>query len=252
MSFLSSLFGRRTDEDVEDTEQQEEAGSEQEPAHGRRVSDFPELHPGMSLSVTIHKGEPLLAGRLTEHNDKEISIERKPGQLSFATCALGTEACVRGISNASMPFDLKGVVVESTRVKCRIKDLEVIPYNENRVNFRLTLHTPISLYDQNDALLESPEEAELVDISVTGACFQSEYIHGEGEVLKMKVQIEDYVPRTLLGQIIRVEEAEDNKFRYGFLFAQLNDAETSALTKELFNVQVGYKREHRRDGPGHW
>ncbi len=251
MSFLSSLFGRRTDEDVEDLEEQEEE-AEQEPAHGRRVSDFPDLHSGMSLSVTIHKGEPLLAGRLTECSGREISIERKPGQLSFATCALGTEACVRGISDASMPFDLKGVIVESTRVKCRVKDLEVIPYNENRVNFRLTLHAPISLYDQDDTLLENPEEAELVDISVTGACFQSEYIHGEGEVLRMKVQIEDYVPRTILGQVIRVEEAEDNKFRYGFLFAQLDELETSTLTKELFNVQVGYKRERRRDGPGHW
>lgn len=246
MGFLSSIFGRR-----EEPEETLEPEQEREAEHGKRTG-FPDLHMGMTLHVTINKGEPFLVGRLTAFSDDELTIERQPGQLSFDTCPVGTDTVVRGYRDTTMPFDLKGTIAESSRVKCRVKDLEVIPYNEGRANFRLVLHTPISMYDPDDTLLENPEECELVDISVTGACFQSEYIHGEGEVLRMKVQIEDYVPRTLLGQIVRVDTLPDSKFRYGFLFAQLEDRETSALTRELFNVQLGKKREHKRDGPGHW
>ncbi len=246
MGFLSSIFGRHEEpEEIVEEEEERETRRERRPT-------FPDLHKGMTLHVNINKGAPLLVGRLTAFSSNELTIERQPGQISFDTCPLGTSVVIRGYRETTMPFDLKGTVTESSRVKCRIKDVEVIPYNENRANFRLVLHTPISLYDPDDSLLENPEECELVDISVTGACFQSEYIHGEGEVLRMKVQIEDYVPRTLLGQVVRVETLPDSKFRYGFLFAQLDDRETSSLTRELFNVQLGNKREHKRDNLGHW
>lgn len=246
MGFLSSIFRRH--EEPEETVEEEQ---DRETQHERRTG-FPDLHMGMTLHVNINKGEPLLVGRLTAFTESELTVERQPGQLAFETCPVGADAVVRGYRETTMPFDLKGTIAESTRVKCRIKDLEVIPYNENRANFRLVLHTPVSLFDPDDTLLENPEECELVDISVTGACFQSEYIHGEGEVLRMRVQIEDYVPRTLLGQIVRVDALPDSKFRYGFLFAQLDDRETSSLTRELFNVQLGNKREHKRGGPGNW
>lgn len=246
MGFLSSIFGRH-----EEPEETVEAEQDRETQHEQRTR-FPDLHMGMTLHVSIDKGDSLLTGRLTAFSDDELTIERQPGQLSFDTCPVGADVVVRGYRETTMPVDLKGTIAESSRVKCRVKDLAVIPYNESRANFRLVLHTPISLYDPDDTLMGNPEECELVDISVTGACFQSEYIHCEGEVLRMKVQIEDYVPRILLGQIVRVESLPDNKFRYGFLFAQLEDREADSLTRELFNVQLGKKREHKRDGLGHW
>jgi len=247
MGFLSSLFGRQDDD--EDEEELEEIDSETE---GTVSSVCPDLREGTVLQVTIHNGEPLLTGRVTEFSDTELTLERRPGQFSFNICAVGTDAHLRGYSEKKMPFDLKGVIEESTRMKCRVKKLELIPYSEQRVSFRLTLHSPITLYDQNDAALESPEDAELVDVSITGACFESEFIHGEGEILRMRFQIGNYVPRTLLGQVVRVQECGDGKFRYGFLFAQLDDRETTALTRELFNAQTENLREKRRNGPGHW
>ncbi len=253
MGFLSSLFGRRDDEEEEELEEIEEEQAEEEEETKPADDLSSKIHTGTVLQVTIHKGEPLLSGRVTAFTGTELTLERTPGQLSFETCAIGTDAHLRGYEkNNSTPFDLKGVIAESTRMKCQIKNLELIPYSEQRVNFRLTLHTPVKLFEQDDTRMENPEDAELVDVSVTGACFQSEYIHGEGEILRMKFQINDYVPRTLLGQIVRVQDCGDGKFRYGFLFAQLDDQQTNALTRELFNAQVGHKRVHSRKGYGSW
>ncbi len=251
MGFLSSLFRRPDDvEEMEESEEMDGIGEEEQLKPS--ASKFPKLRVGMDLAVTIHKGEPLLAGRLTRFSGTELTIERKPGQLSFDTCAIGADVRIRGYGDDAMPFDLKGSVTESSRMKLSVKGLEQIVYDESRNNFRLSLSSPVTLYDPEDAQMKNPEEAELVNISVTGACFQTEYIHCEGEVLRIKFQLQDYIPRTLLGQIVRVEETPDGKFRYGFLFAQLSDMESNALTRELFNIQTGYRKERKREGPGHW
>lgn len=229
-----------------------------DPAREQKVeappANFPELFTGILLTVSIQEGKPLLAGRLTAFTHEDLTIERTPGQLSFDTCSLGTTAYVRGTASGSnVPFDLKGNVAESTRVVCRIKNLKVVPHDEQRANFRLPIGTDVSLYYQDDERFQNPEKCKLVNISIGGACIESEYIHTEGEVLRLRVQIEEYTPMVFLGQVIRVEENPPGKFRYGFLFAQLDDQEATALTRVLFNVQVGNKKSwSRSSNPGYW
>ncbi len=242
MGFFASVFGSHpADEEDEELE-------EKKPEN----SNFPELVRGMPLEVRILNGQKLLGGRLTASSPTELTIERKPGQLSFDTCPAGTEVTIRGLNDDAVPFELKGVIEESTRVKCQIKDLEMLPRHEGRANFRVAMDAPATLFYQEDKHFSNPEECVLVDISASGACIQSEYIHGEGEALYLKFALEEYTPMTLLGEVIRVEEPSAGKFRYGFLFAQLEELETRALTKQLFNIQVGNKREHRRSDLGHW
>ena len=53
-------------------------------------------------------------------------------------------------------------------------------------------------------------------------------------------------------EIIRVVECGPNEFRCGVLFAQLKKEEINSLTKVLFNMQLGNRREHSRSETGHW
>ena len=92
----------------------------------------------------------------------------------------------------------------------------------------------------------------LVDISTGGACVQSEFMHAEDEVLRMKIQIEEYAPMTVVGQIIRAYEHSPGLFRYGILFAQLKEEEITSLTKMLYNIQMGNRKEWRRGEGGYW
>lgn len=256
MGFLSSLFKnashKNDDEDeYEDEEYDDEDEVEPEPEHA--ASGLPALNEGMVLNVSLQNGQPLLSGQLTSFTQSSMTLERTPGQFSFATCSIGTTVYIKGINHDSVTIDLKGTVEESNRIVLRLKHLRVVPRDEQRSNFRLPLDTEVSLYYEEDEHMQNPEKCKLVNLSTGGACIQSEYIHGEGEVLRLRMQIEDYAPMTFLGEIIRVEEPSHGVFRYGFLFAKLDDNENMALTRMLFNIQVGNRQTHRRDEVrGHW
>ncbi len=236
MGLFSSILGNR---------ENEEADSDSELEYDAPA--FPQLTKGTGLVVTYaDTGRPLLSGRLVSFVGGELTVERSPGQFSFDTCDTGTEVYLRGFSGAS-PFDLKGVVQVSNRVQFRVGELQAVPHDEQRNNFRLPLSVPVSLYYQEDTRLQNPEKCRLVNISTGGACVESEFIHANGEILRLRVQIDEYAPMSFLGQVIRVEEPKPGLFRYGFLYAQLNEQETATLTRLLYNLQVGNRRPWQRN-----
>lgn len=213
---------------------------------------FPDLYTNMNLDVFMKDGRPFLTGRLTAFTNSTLTIERLPGWLSFELAEPGKSVVVHGFTKKMVPFTILASIQESTRTCCKLHELSVETHAEHRENFRLPVNAPASLFYQHDEKCENPEECILVDISTGGACVQSEFLHAEGEVLRMKCQIEDYVPMNFLGQVIRVMEHAPGKFRYGILFAQLNEDELTTLTRTLYNIQAGNRSEWRRSEMGHW
>lgn len=246
MGFFSNLFGRSDDYDYEmEDEESFEAG------------ELPPLHNGVTLTVETPEGEVLFDGRITnyDYGDTDLTLERVPGALSFKVRELGTIVFFRGHDEAMKQYMLKGTISESTRLICRVKNLQVKPIPEARDNFRLRVNCPATIYLPSDRSCSNPEECILVDISAGGACLESFYLHAEDEVLKLKIKLEDYAPMEFLGEVIRAVEFEPNHFRYGFLFAQLEEPELTELTRTLYNLQVGNKvpwTRHGPGGPGHW
>lgn len=244
MGFFANLLGR-SDEDydygVEDS--------------GNEVSSaFPDLHNGMTLDVETPEGAEFLKGRLTGYadGDTSVTLERLPGALSFKTREVGTSVLIRGFDEKMNQFILKGTIQESTRLVCRIKDLKVKPISEHRKDFRLQMNAPAALFYPADTTRDNPEECTLVDISTGGACLESEYLHAEDEVLRLRVKLSDYAPMEFVGEIIRVVEFQPGQFRYGFLFAQLKETEMTELTRTLYNIQVGNRQPWVRSEDGHW
>lgn len=243
MGFFANLLGRSNDD--YDYEAGDDAGS------------LPELHNGMTLGLETPEGEELFSGRVTGYSegDTSLTLERRPGALSLKTREIGTSVVLRGYDDLMSQFVLKGTIQESTRLVCKVKDLKIKPIPEQRQNFRLRVGTPATLYYCSDETRNNPEKCTLVDISTGGACLESEFIHAEDEVLRLKIKLEDYVPMEFVGEIIRAVEVRPGKFRYGFLFAQLEETEMTELTRTLYNLQVGNRLPWKRSGPGdpgHW
>ena len=240
MGFLSRLLGRSDEYDTE-------YGSNDE-------DDLPDLHNGMTVSVETVEGIEMFGGRITGYaaGDTVITLERLPMGLSFRIVDLGTSVLIRGCDEEMQPFLLKGTVQESTRLVCRLKDVKTKPIQETRDNFRLVLRIPAELYYMSDKGRSNPEDCTLVDISTGGACLESEYLHAEDEVLRLKVKLGDYLPMEFVGEIIRVLEIGPGQFRYGFLFAQLKEAERVDLTRTLYNLQVGNRKPWQRTEEGYW
>ena len=241
MGFFASLFGRTADYDQEE--------QELEPH-----SAFPELYNGMTLDMESTEGEHILSGRLAGYvpGEAALTLERLPGALSLEILKMGTSVVVRGVNKAMTQFFLRGVVQESTRVFCKLKDVRVKAITEQRHNFRLQVGIPVTMYYRSDVQMENPEDCVLVDISSGGACIESEYLHAVDEVLRLKVKLMDYAPMDFLGEVIRVTEYQPGKFRYGFLFAQLKESELTELTRTLYNILVGNRATWMRSERGHW
>lgn len=242
MGFLSNLLGRT--DGVYET---------QEPA-ADGPGALPDLHSGMALDVETAEGAELLTGRLTgfSEGDATLTLERLPGGLSLKTRTPGTSVLIRGFDDKMNQFILKGTIQESTRLVCRVKDLKVRPIPEQRHDFRLRAATPAALFYPKDEARANPEECTVVDISTGGACIESEFLHAEDEVLRLRVKLADYAPMEFIGEIIRVAEYLPGKFRYGFLFAQLKETEMTELTRTLYNIQVGNRQPWMRTEEGPW
>ena len=242
MALLDFLFIKEPIEQPEETAPQEE-----------NTTESLDLSPGTQLDLILDDGQPLLTGQVVSADfPQEIVIDRLPGGLSFPISPEGTLVHIHGYTRQTVPFHLKATIKESSRIICKVENLELQTYVEGRQTFRLPLNVPVSLFYQHDKYMQNPEQCTLIDISTGGACIESEYIHAEGEVLRLKAQIEDYAPMTFLGEIIRVDEPTPGIFRYGFLFAKLKEDEITALNRTLYNLQVGNRREWSRRGYGSW
>lgn len=245
---IFSFFSRESEDEDEEDELLEET-SEYIPR--KSVSDG-QTYKGMHLEVFTKDGEPLLTGQIAEHNASTMTLFRLPGELSFKIAPIGTDVSLAGYDKRLVPLHFSGTVEQSTRTVFKVKSLKQEIHPENRDNFRLPFTAPVSLYRPDDERLRNPEECTLVNISTGGCCVQSEYIHVEDEVLRVRVKLEDYAPLNFLGQVVRGVEHSPGQFRYGILFAQLTEQEITALNKTLYNLQMGIKQTHVRGEEGHW
>ena len=149
MGFFASLFGR-SDDDVQSVNTEEEA-----------AGTFPDLYNGMTLDLETNEGRPILTGRLSGYSsgDTAITLERLPGGLSFEVREVGSSLTVRGVSESMTQFFLKGTVQESTRLLCRLKELET----ERAVFY---LDSPVSNSGKLRALILDTAREEAIDCQV--------------------------------------------------------------------------------------
>lgn len=245
---IFSFLTRDHDEDEDDEELQEE--NTQQP----KSAVTGQLFDGMRVDVT-KDGEILLSGQIVKHTEDSLTLSRLPGELSFKITPIGSTVSLSGYDRKLIPINLSGTVEESGRISFKVKNLKVESHAENRDTFRLPYTAPASLFREEDTHYRNPENCQLVDISTGGCCVQTEYVHVEDEIVRVRVKLDDYAPLNFLGQVVRCTERGRGQFRYGILFAQLTEQEITTLNKTLYNLQMGVKNTHMRTGPGqpgHW
>lgn len=248
---IFSFFSRDDDDDEEELLQEPDQPAGRRPSQPE-TAPTGELYEGMHLDVMLREGEPLLSGRVTDFSSDTLTMGRLPGELSFKIAPVEAAVNLSGYDRRLIPLSLSGVVQESGRTVLRVKNLKIEHHAEQRDNFRLPLTSPVSLYRVDDERQRNPEECTLVNISTGGCCVQSEYVHMEDEVVRIRVKLEDYAPLNFLGQVVRCVEHAPGVFWYGILFAQLTEQEITSLNKTLYNLQMGFKKTHMRTEEGHW
>ena len=250
---IFSFFSRDTEEEEESEELLRKEVETPSTSNTSAVSG--QLFDGMRLNVATKDGGILFSGQVVKHTPSSLTLSRQPGQLSFKIIPLGASVSLSGYDKKLIPLNLIASVEESSRTSFKAKDLKIENHAENRDNFRLPINAPVSLYRKDDDHFRNPEECELIDISTGGCCIQTEYVHVEDEVVRIRIKLEDYAPLNFLGQVVRCSERDRGLFRYGVLFAQLTEQEITTLSKTLYNLQMGVRDTHMRENPsqpGHW
>ncbi|MCI8438476.1 MAG: PilZ domain-containing protein [Oscillospiraceae bacterium] len=252
MSFLSNLLGFVKDNSDEEDEDLEELEDEDEDEDEDASSVLGHLFEGMPLDVITSDNQLALSGKLTSRKEGILTLERLPGWLAFELIPVGAPVSVRGYNSRMEQFNLTATVEESSRVLCRLTDVQASPIENQRLSFRIPMNTTAWLYRREDERCQRAENCTLVDVSTGGCCIESEYVHEENEILRIKIKLDDYQPMQFLGQIIRAT-TYGKQYRYGILFAQLREDELTSLTRTLYNIQIGNRRawNQSKDGPWH-
>lgn len=247
MGLFSSLFQKEKEPAKTTTQTDIEPGTKREPTG----STSGNLTNGMRIDVTLKDGDYLLTGRVLELTQTTATLGRLPGELSFKTCPLNAEVRLSGYDKRLVPIFLNAVVEESNRTVFKVKDMKAEVHDETRENFRLPPTAPAFLYRKDDDHYRHPEDCQLVNISTGGCCVESEYVHSEDEVVRIRIKLEEYSPFNHIGQIVRCTE-RNGKFQYGILFAQLTEQEITSLNRMLFNLQMGMRQTLMKAEEGHW
>ena len=247
---ILSFFNKKQNQDLEDLEEFDDTPSISQAA-GKPKAELPDLHREMPVEILGEDGQVVIEGLITECSRREIAIGRRPGGLSFKICEIGSEVVVQGRDSKMAQFYLRAVVVESTRIHLRLKDLVQEIRHNLRDTFRLTLNAPITVFYYDDKHMQLPMDCTLVDVSAGGCCIASEQTYEEGEALRLRIKLGDYVPMNLVGEVIRVTERGRKDYSYGILFAQMEKGEQDNLARTIFNLQAGDRKEHSRVN-GHW
>lgn len=235
---LFSRFGR-SDEEPEVQEAPEESREEYTGA-----ATLPAFSRNVPLDLLLEDNTLLFSGKLTAFSKEELTIRRIPGTIDFPTLEVGAQVKVRGYNEQLEPYNVRGSVSLSNMVECRVRELELIPYENHRGSFRQVINVPAAFYTMDDTYLNMPQECRILDISVSGARVASSYQYAVGDVLRLRGELvkgSGYMSFT--GKVVRVIPNGSGGFEYGVLFAQLKQRQIADLTNDIRQIQKDLQKK---------
>ena len=231
------------------SQEKEEAESQDTPAavnpdEYTGPATLPAFSKNVPLDLLLENNALLFSGKLTAFSQEELTLQRIPGTIDLPILEIGTRVKVRGCNEQLEPYNVRGTVSMSNMVECRIQDLELIPYDNHRNNFRQVINVPAAFYTMEDTYFNMPQECRVLDISVGGARAASSYHYAIGDVLRLRVELvkgSGYVSFT--SKVVRVTPNASGGFEYGVLFAQLKQRQITDLTNDIRQIQKDLQKK---------
>lgn len=134
---------------------------------------------------------------------------------------------------------LEAVVRESTRLFLIVDNLALVAGDGNRTSYRHGIWRDAELFDvENERLREVARPCRLMNVSMTGACVQTETAYAPGKKLRLRVELFEkagYI--SFVSEIVRVKSLPDGRFEYGLLFEELTREKRRYLEDDLRTLQ---------------
>lgn len=198
------------------------------------------LKPDVMLMVYREQGNNLSC-KLKSRKSNNIIVERRNQALDFPICEIGETVRVRGFDGVE-PFYFTGTVSLSTPEQCGVNGLLLNDEHQKRRDFRYEYRTDILVYETADTTMKGIKKCTLVNISSSGACFESDTTFFQNIPLNMIVgYLGEVDATTLTGEIVRKENS-GGRFRYGFQFVKNDNKLLDQLIQTLHDIEMDRKR----------
>ena len=233
---LFSLFGQPKEKPEEEQATAEEVQADVLDSSTGAI--LPPLNHDAPIELFSEDGAMLLSGRLSASSRTELVITRVPGMINLPTIPVDSRIRVSAYTLDLDPCNLFARVAVSNMVECRVRNLEVIPYFNQRLSFRQPLNVPAAFYAMEDTYFNNPHECRILDISTGGARVLSSYVYSEDDVVRLRAELvkgNGYMSFT--SKVIRITSTNDGSFIYGLLFAQLKQRQINDMLKDIRQVQ---------------
>lgn len=241
---LLSLFGRSKESPEDDKNPTEEQDDSLGSSTG---AVLPPLNHDAPIELFSEDGAMLLSGKLSASDRSELVITRVPGMINLPTLSVDSRVRVCAYTLDLDPCNLFARVAVSNMVECRVRNLEVIPYFNQRLSFRQPLNVSAALYALEDAYFNDPHECQILDISTGGARVSTSYVYAEEDVIRLRAELvkgNGYM--SFISKVIRITPANDGSFIYGLLFAQLKQRQINDLLNDIRQVQRNVHQQMTR------
>lgn len=196
-----------------------------------------EIYSGMRVEVTGSDGKLLFVAKLTglrgnraelyQYSETDLPQETDPIRVN-----------IRGYhDHEKKAVYMEGTISPLPKRIWQAEDLVVSRIENARAFFRLNTDIAASATTFGGAGAgERP--CRLLNISVGGACISSEHPYQEGDKFLLKVKLlEDREPSAIYCQVLRIIERKESKFEYGCKFLELNEADQTRISQNIFAAQ---------------
>lgn len=242
---LFSLFG--SSKEKPEDEQASAAEDRDDSLDTSPGAVLPPLNHDAPIELFSEDGAMLLSGKLSASSRSELVITRIPGMINLPTLTIDSRVRVCAYTLDLDPCNLFARVSVSNMVECRVQNLEVIPYFNQRLSFRQPLNVAAAFYAMEDTYFNDPHECRILDISTGGARVLSSYVYSENDLVRLRAELvkgNGYMSFT--SKIIRITPTNDGNFTYGLLFAQLKQRQINDLLNDIREVQKNVHQQLTR------
>ncbi|MBR5486034.1 MAG: PilZ domain-containing protein [Oscillospiraceae bacterium] len=188
----------------------------------------------------------LASGSLKEIKPGEVTIGTKYGEMPVVK--FGEKVKV-SIHNFRKGFKVIGGVVHtsSPEFMC-LKDVVQLVESEQRKFFRAhtNFKTMMDVVKKPGLVNLNPVEIEVVDISISGLGFKTDYVIDPERSYNVELELENK-RCTLTFHVVRMDFNEDGECIYGCKLEEMPDSDTDILNSFVFHKQAESIREMRKN-----
>lgn len=197
-----------------------------------------QLNNNLPVTVMSKDGETLCEGCIIKNMGFSMVIGRLPGTLRLATLDEGMPVTVMAYNVDSEAMRLNARVRQSSALNLSLTQLEQVDRTTRRGAHRLPVNRPAQLFVIDNGKESEETSCTIIDISMTGACIQTDYKLVVGDIVRVRFELMDKDGvNSSRAEVTWVTSRDGVVFNCGLLFEEMEGWKKKYLRDSIDELQ---------------